>query len=134
MSNKENESLLATQLSGLQSHLNKFINRIEGDEFTVGLIDEIKNTLKAIDTNSESANLNPEHFDKLIKFAKEVCKKMQKYSEYMSNVNIRYTSVNANKKLLDRVLDEFKLEEMNLTVQLPEGAKIKEKEETMEKK
>jgi hypothetical protein len=64
----------------------------------------------------------------------EVCKKMQKYSEYISNINIRYTSVNANKKLLNRVLDEFKLEEVNLTVQLPEGAKIKEKEETMEKK
>lgn len=129
MSDKENESLLATQLSGLQSHLNKFINRIEGDEYTVGLIDEIKNTLRAIDTNSESAKLNPEHFDKLIKFAMEVCKKMQKYSEYMSNVNVRYTSSNANKKLLDRVLDEFKLEEVNLTVQLPEGAKFKEKEE-----
>ena len=102
MSVKENESLLATQLSGLQSHLNKFINRIEGDEFTVGLIDEIKNTLKAIDTNSESANLNPEHFDKLIKFAMEVCKKMQKYSEYMSNVNVRYTSYQRVLKLKKR--------------------------------
>jgi len=133
MSNKENESLLATQLSGLQCHLNKFINRIEGNEFTVGFIDEIKNTLKAIDTNSESANLNPKHFDKLIKFAMEVCKKMQKYSEYMSNVNIRYTSHNANKKLLDRVLDEFKLEEMNLTVQLPEGSTVKKEEEKVNK-
>lgn len=129
MNDKENESLLSIQLSGLQSHLNKFINRIEGDEYTVGLIDEIKNNLKAIDTNSESANLNPEHFDKLIRFSMEVCKKMQKYSEYISNVNIRYTSLNSNKKLLDRVLDEFKLEEMNLTVQLPEGSKLKEKEE-----
>ncbi len=129
MNDKENESLLSIQLSGLQSHLNKFINRIEGDEYTVGLIDEIKNNLKAIDTNSESANLNPEHFDKLIRFSMEVCKKMQKYSEYISNVNVRYTSLNSNKKLLDRVLDEFKLEEMNLTVQLPEGSKLKEKEE-----
>jgi len=129
MNDKENESLLSIQLSGLQSHLNKFINRIEGDDYTVGLIDEIKNSLKAIDTNSESANLNPEHFDKLIRFSMEVCKKMQKYSEYISNVNIRYTSLNSNKKLLDRVLDEFKLEEMNLTVQLPEGSKLKEKEE-----
>ncbi len=128
MNDKENESLLSIQLSGLQSHLNKFINRIEGDEYTVGLIDEIKNNLKAIDTNSESANLNPEHFDKLIRFSMEVCKKMQKYSEYISNVNVRYTSLNSNKKLLDRVLDEFKLEEMNLTVQLPEGSKVKEKE------
>jgi hypothetical protein len=128
MNDKENESLLSIQLSGLQSHLNKFINRIEGDEYTVGLIDEIKNNLKAIDTNSESSNLNPEHFDKLIRFSMEVCKKMQKYSEYISNVNIRYTSINSNKKLLDRVLDEFKLEEMNLTVQLPEGSKVKEKE------
>ena len=134
MSNKENESLLSTQLSGLQSHLNKFINRIEGDEFTVGLIDKIKKTLKTIDTNAESENLKPEHFNKLIKFSKEICKKMQKYSEYMSNVNIRYTSSNANKKLLDRVLDEFKLEEVNITVQLPNNAKIKEKEETVEKK
>ena len=129
MNDKENESLLSIQLSGLQSHLNKFINRIEGDEYTVGLIDEIKNSLKAIDTNSESANLNPEHFDKLIRFSMEVCKKMQKYSEYISNVNVRYTSSNSNKKLLNRVLDEFKLEEVNLTVQLPEGSKIKEKEE-----
>ena len=128
MSDKKNKSLLATQLSGLQTHLNEFINKIEGDEFTVGLIDEIKKTLKAIDTNAESENLKPEHFNKLIKFAMEVCKKMQKYSEYMSNVNIRYTSSNANKKLLDRVLDEFKLEEVNLTVQLPEGSKLKEKE------
>jgi len=128
MNDKENESLLSIQLSGLQSHLNKFINRIEGDEYTVGLIDEIKNNLKAIDTNSESANLNPEHFDKLIRFSMEVCKKMQKYSEYISNVNVRYTSLNSNKKLLDRVLDEFKLEEINLTVQLPEGSKVKEKE------
>lgn len=128
MNDKENESLLSIQLSGLQSHLNKFINRIEGDEYTVGLIDEIKNNLKAIDTNSESVNLNPEHFDKLIRFSMEVCKKMQKYSEYISNVNVRYTSLNSNKKLLDRVLDEFKLEEMNLTVQLPEGSKVKEKE------
>ena len=76
--------------------------------------------------------LTEEHFDKLIRYAMEVCKKMQKYSEYMSNVNIRYTSNNANKKLLDRVLDEFKLEEVNLTVQLPEGSKIKGKEETDE--
>ena len=132
MNDKENESLLSIQLSGLQSHLNKFINRIEGDEYTVGLIDEIKNNLKAIDTNSESSNLNPEHFDKLIRFSMEVCKKMQKYSEYISNVNVRYTSSNSNKKLLDRVLDEFKLEEVNLTVQLPEGATIKGKEETDE--
>ena len=128
MSDKKNKSLLSTQLSGLQTHLNEFINKIEGDEFKVGLIDEIKKTLKAIDNNSESESLKPEHFNKLIKFAMEVCKKMQKYSEYMSNVNVRYTSSDANKKLLDRVLDEFKLEEMNLTVQLPEGSKIKEKE------
>jgi len=32
MNDKENESLLSIQLSGLQSHLNKFINRIEGDD------------------------------------------------------------------------------------------------------
>ena len=29
MSNKENESLLSVQLMGVQSHLNKFINKID---------------------------------------------------------------------------------------------------------
>jgi len=133
MTNKENENPLSIQLSALQSHIYKFVNRIEGDDFSVGLIDEIKNNLKAIDSNSESQKLNPEHFDKLIKFAMEICKKIQRYSEYMSNLNIRYTSPNANKNLLDRMLDEFKLEEVNLTVQLPEGSVIKKEKGKEEK-
>ena len=58
----------------------------------------------------------------------EVCEKMEKATEYMSNLNVRYTSETSNDKLLDKMLDEFKLEEVNLTVQLPEGSKLKEKE------
>ena len=42
----------------------------------------------------------------------------------MSNLNIRYTSETSNKKLLDKMLDEFKMEKVNLTVQLPQGSDI----------
>ena len=33
-----------------------------------------------------------------------------KLSEFISTINIRYTSPNANKKVLNRMLDEFTIE------------------------
>jgi len=63
----------------------------------------------------------------------EVCEKMELATEYMSNLNVRYTSETSNNKLLDKMLDEFKLEKVNLTVQLPKEAKIIEPEERKKK-
>ena len=112
------------QLQGLIVTIRKFITRVNGDDYTVGLTKEIKDLLKSIDSNADSKDIKDEHFDKLIKICMEVCEKMEKATEYMSNINIRYTSETSNKKVLDRMLDEFKLEKVNLTVQLPKGADI----------
>ena len=60
----------------------------------------------------------------------EVCEKMEKATEYMSLLNTRYTSETSNKKLLDKMLDDFKMEKVNLTVQLPKGAEIVPNETT----
>ena len=92
---------------------------------------EIKDLLKSIDSNADSKDIKDEHFDKLIKICMEVCEKMEKATEYMSNLNVRYTSETSNDKLLDKMLDEFKLEKVNLTVQLPQGAEISPKEEVI---
>jgi len=112
------------QLQGLIVTIRKFITRVNGDDYTVGLTKEIKDLLKSIDSNAESKDIKDEHFDKLIKICMEVCEKMEKATEYMSNLNVRYTSETSNDKLLDKMLDEFKLEKVNLTVQLPQGADI----------
>ena len=120
---------LNQQLQGIIVTIRKFITRVNGDDHTIGLTKEVKDLLKSLDENQQSKNINDEHFDKLVKICMEVCEKMEKATEYMSNINIRYTSETSNKKVLDRMLDEFKLEKVNLTVQLPEGAKFKEKEE-----
>jgi|TARA_R110000803_G_C11749889_1_gene292304 hypothetical protein len=116
---------LKDQLAGLQSHLNKFINRINGDDWTPSLISEITNTLNAIDKNSESQKINKQHFDKLILFSRISMDTMVRLSEYISNLNIRYTSENANKNLLDKTLDDF-------TFSIPTLEDIKE--ENVEKK
>ena len=115
---------LNLQLQGLIVTIRKFITRVNGDDYTIGLTKEIKDLLASIDKNEESKDVKNEHFDKLVKICMEVCEKMEKATEYMSNLNVRYTSETSNDKLLDKMLDEFKLEKVNLTVQLPQGADI----------
>ena len=80
------------QLQGLIVTIRKFITRVNGDDYTVGLTKEIKDLLKSIDSNADSKDIKDEHFDKLVKICMEVCEKMEKATEYMSNINIRYTS------------------------------------------
>ena len=121
MDDKEN---LNQQIQGLMFTIRKFINRVNGDDYNVALTKEIKELLVSIDKNEYSKEINNEHFDKLIKICMEVCEKMEKATEYMSNLNVRYTSDTSNNKLLDKMLDEFKMEKVNLTVQLPKGADI----------
>jgi hypothetical protein len=115
---------LNQQLQGISVSIRKFITRVNGDDYTIGLTKEIKDLLVAVDKNPESKEINNAHFDKLVKICMEVCEKMEKATEYMSNLNIRYTSETSNKKLLDKMLDEFKMEKVNLTVQLPQGSDI----------
>ena len=47
----------------------------------------------------------------------------------MSSLNIRYTSKDCNINLLNKMLDEFTLSENNITVQMPSGSEIIQKEE-----
>lgn len=105
---------MKTQLIGLASHLNKIINRVNGDDFSPSLIDEIKNSLKALDNNSASQEIDKEHFDKLILLCQDTCKRLIKTTEYMSHLNIRYTSKDANTKLLDKILDDFSVYEVKV--------------------
>ena len=121
---------LDQQLQGINVSIRKFITRVNGNDYTIGLTKEIKDLLIALDKNPESKEINNEQFDKLVKICMEVCEKMEKATEYMSLLNTRYTSETSNKKLLDKMLDDFKMEKVNLTVQLPKGAEIVPNETT----
>ena len=129
----DDKEKLNQQLQGVMFTIRKFINRVNGDDYTIALTKEIKDLLASIDKNEESKDIKNEHFDKLVKICMEVCQKMELATEYMSNLNVRYTSETSNNKLLDKMLDEFKLEKVNLTVQLPKEAKIIEPEERKKK-
>ena len=104
---------MSTQLIGLASHLNKIITRVNGDDFTPSLVQEIKDSLKALDHNSASQEIDKKHFDKLILICQDTCERLTKATEYMSNLNIRYTSKSANTNLLNKMLDDFVLFENN---------------------
>ena len=123
------KEIMSTQLIGLATHLNKIINRINGDDFNPSLIQEIKDSLHALDNNSASQDIDKKHFDKLILLCQDTCKRLIKVTEYMSSLNIRYTSKDCNINLLNQMLDEFTLSENNITVQMPSGSEIIQKEE-----
>jgi len=106
----DDTEMLNQGLQGLQHSLNLFVNRIEGDDYTIGLKKQIADSLQYIDQLPESKNINPTHFDKLNLFCQYSCDIMNRLSEFISNFNVRYTSPNANKKVLDRMLDEFIME------------------------
>ena len=127
MSDKD---LLSNQFIGLQTSLHKLITRINGDDWTVGLKQEIQLALKSIDNNSESKNIDSAHFDKLILLSKEVVGTMTKYSEYISNLNLRYTGgKDINVNLLNEILNDFTMQVNTIPIDLKD-LKPETKEDT----
>tara|TARA_R110001592_G_scaffold215833_1_gene469252 strand:+ start:408 stop:770 length:363 start_codon:yes stop_codon:yes gene_type:complete len=101
---------LSNDLQLLKSSLLKVVNKINGDEWNNSLIDDIKLLLNRIDKNSESQNINKLHFDKLVLFYRVGADILFKISEYTRDMSLRYTQESANKELLDKSLNDFKLQ------------------------
>ena len=101
---------LLNDLQLLKTSLLKVVNKINGDDFNNSLIEDIKLLLNRIDKNPESHNINKLHFDKLILFYRLCSDMLFRVSEYTRDISLRYTQDNTNKELLDKNLDEFKLQ------------------------
>ena len=101
---------LSNDLQLLKSSLLKVFNKINGDDFNNSIIEDIKILLNRIDKNPESHKIDKTHFDKLILLYKICCDVLFKTSEYTRDLQMRYTSDNVNKELLDKSLNDFKLE------------------------
>ena len=120
----DDTEMLNQGFQGLQHYLQLFVNRIEGDDYTIGLKKQIADTLNHIDSLPESKNINPSHFDKLNLYCQYSCQIMTKLSEFISTINIRYTSPNANKKVLDRMVEEFTIEPKEKKEDTRNGAEL----------
>ena len=116
---------LSNDLQLLKSSLLKVFNKINGDDFNNSIIEDIKILLNRIDKNPESHNIDKTQFDKLILFYRLCSDMLFRVSEYTRDISMRYTQDNTNKELLDKSLDEFKLQ-----VSIED---YKEKEEKMNK-
>ena len=101
---------LSNDLQLLKSSLLKVFNKINGDDFNNSIIEDIKILLNRIDKNSESHNIDKTQFDKLILLYKICCDILFKTSEYTRDLQMRYTTDNVNKELLDKSLNDFKLQ------------------------
>ena len=101
---------LSNDLQLLKSSLLKVFNKINGDDFNNSIIEDIKILLNRIDKNPESQKIDKIHFDKLILLYKICCSVLFRTSEYTRDLQMRYTTDNVNKELLDKSLDDFKLD------------------------
>ena len=101
---------LSNDLQLLKSSLLKVFNKINGDDFNNSIIEDIKILLNRIDKNPESHNIDKTQFDKLILLYKICCDILFKTSEYTRDLQMRYTTDNVNKELLDKSLNDFKLQ------------------------
>ena len=101
---------LSNDLQLLKSSLLKVFNKINGDDFNNSIIEDIKILLNRIDKNPESNKIDKIHFDKLILLYKICCDVLFRTSEYTRDLQMRYTQDNVNKELLDKSLNDFKLD------------------------
>ena len=101
---------LSNDLQLLKSSLLKVFNKINGDDFNNSIIEDIKILLNRIDKNPESHNIDKTQFDKLILLYTICCSVLFRTSEYTRDLQMRYTQDNVNKELLDKSLNDFKLQ------------------------
>ena len=101
---------LSNDLQLLKSSLLKVFNKINGDDFNNSIIEDIKILLNRIDKNPESHNIDKTQFDKLILLYTICCSVLFRTSEYTRDLQMRYTHDNVNKELLDKSLNDFKLD------------------------
>jgi hypothetical protein len=101
---------LSNDLQLLKSSLLKVFNKINGDDFNNSIIGDIKILLNRIDKNPESHNIDKTQFDKLILLYTICCSVLFRTSEYTRDLQMRYTQDNVNKELLDKSLNDFKLD------------------------
>ena len=101
---------LSNDLQLLKSSLLKVFNKINGDDFNNSIIEDIKILLNRIDKNPESHNIDKTQFDKLILLYTICCSVLFRTSEYTRDLQMRYTQDNVNKELLNKSLNDFKLD------------------------
>ena len=89
------------------------ITFIEGDDYTLGVIGKLKQGFKVLELVELNKELEKKHWDKLISLTKELKKAIYGYTEYMSLLQIRYTSDDSKHKTLDRMLEKHTLQVNN---------------------
>ena len=120
----DNKDKLNSELQGIKDRTSNIINYLEGDERHKGAIDILKEDFNTLDKLQASKEIDPKHWDKFILFGLELKMKVEKFVEYISLLQVRYTSGKSNTKVLNRMLEEHSLASKKLTLTLPDGVSI----------
>ena len=88
----------------------KTITNLEGDDYTLGTVGKLKQAFKVLDTCPITTKMDSQHWQKLLDMTHDLREHIYKYTSFISMIQIRYTSNNANIENLDKTIQKANLE------------------------
>ena len=86
------------------------VRKLEGDDYSLGTVGLLKQAFKVLDNSPVTTKMDNEHWQKLLDMTHDLREHIYKYTSFISMIQIRYTSENANIKNLDKVIEKANLE------------------------
>ena len=102
----------------------KTIVSLEGDDYSLGTVGKLKQAFKVLDTCPITTKMDSQHWQKLLDMTHDLREHIYKYTSFISMIQIRYTSNNANIENLDKVIQKA-----NLNIQKYTGLPVDNKKD-----
>tara|TARA_R100001163_G_C4941872_1_gene113315 strand:- start:101 stop:496 length:396 start_codon:yes stop_codon:yes gene_type:complete len=106
---KETSKELNRHAEDIKEICHNTITKLEGDDYSLGTVGLLKQAFKVLDNSPVTTKMNNDHWQKLLDMTHDLREHIYKYTSFISMIQIRYTSENANIKNLDKVIEKANL-------------------------
>tara|TARA_R100000988_G_scaffold95761_2_gene62214 strand:- start:1904 stop:2281 length:378 start_codon:yes stop_codon:yes gene_type:complete len=107
---KETSKELNRHAEDIKEICHNTVRKLEGDDYSLGTVGLLKQAFKVLDNSPVTTKMDNEHWQKLLDMTHDLREHIYKYTSFISMIQIRYTSENANIKNLDKVIEKANLE------------------------
>tara|TARA_R100000908_G_C3740318_1_gene137066 strand:- start:717 stop:1112 length:396 start_codon:yes stop_codon:yes gene_type:complete len=107
---KETSKELNRHAEDIKEICHNTVRKLEGDDYSLGTVGLLKQAFKVLDNSPVTTKMDNEHWQKLLDMTHDLREHIYKYTSFISMIQLRYTSENANIKNLDKVIEKANLE------------------------
>ena len=107
---KETSKELNRHAEDIKEICHNTVRKLEGDDYSLCTVGLLKQAFKVLDNSPVTTKMDNEHWQKLLDMTHDLREHIYKYTSFISMIQLRYTSENANIKNLDKVIEKANLE------------------------